>query len=431
MPKIQLTMDPAYCSDWVFFQGVREVIQNAKDADEYDGLPMTIDHMPRSNKLIVTTKGITIDASTLLLLGKTSKSDGSQRGKFGEGFVLGCLALVRAGHPVTIYNGHEVWRPEIEKAEDGPFKGHDLLIMNTRRLQGYRPDFTVEIENVSKDVWEATKKLFLFLSPPDEKTLVKVSEGTVIMDPSYRGLIYARGIYVTRNDELEFSYDLMHATLDRDRRMIDEWNLKYKLGEVWNEAMRADPEKTAPRIYQMVKDDKPEVKSLHYHIDTKLLQSLKEQFNQEHGEDSVPVTSMSDARELEGLGAKTVMVNSTLQQLLAKVGPPISEVKEKLRGKVSKRYSYQDLSPFETTVCGALVEVITMDYAIVDFNDDTSCRTDGDRPTLLLSRELLSRSAGEILRAVGAVEAKRAGCTLDSILIQYLARQWDAENPPI
>ena len=87
-------------------------VQNAKDAEDYDGLAMQIDHKPRSQTLTITTKGISIEASTLLLLGKTSKNGSDQRGKFGEGFALGCLALVRAGHPVTIDNGHERWKPE-------------------------------------------------------------------------------------------------------------------------------------------------------------------------------------------------------------------------------------------------------------------------------------------------------------------------------
>jgi hypothetical protein len=211
--------------------------------------------------------------------------------------------------------------------------------------------------------------------------------------------------------------------------MIEEWNLKYKLGQVWEEAMRAAPEKTAPRVYQMAKDDKPEVRSLHYRIDAKLVKSLREEFDKEHGKDSVPVSSMVQARELDDLGAKTVMVTSTLQQLLAKVGPPLEEIKDKLKGKVTKRYSYQDLTPYETTVCGALVEVITLDYAIVDFNDATACRTDGERTTLLLSRELLNREAQEILKAVGDVEAKRTGSSLELLLLRHLARQWESDNP--
>lgn len=429
MSKIQLTIDPAYCGSWGFFEGVREFLQNAKDADEYDNLPMSVEHKARAETLVITTKNICIEASTLLLLGKTSKGDGNQRGKFGEGFALGCLALVRAGHPVTIYNGHEVWRPEITKADDGPFSGNDLLVMNTRKLQGYRPNFTVEIQNVSKDVWEATKKMFLFLAPPEEATLVKVPEGTVIMDPAYKGLIYSRGIYVMQHEDLEFGYDLMNADLDRDRRMIEEWNLKYKLSQVWEEALRADPDKMALRVYQMAKDNKTEVQSLHYRVDANLVRSLQNEFEKEHGTDTVPVSTISEARELDGLGAKTAMVTGTLQQLLSKVGPQLSDMREKLRGKVKKRYSYQDLTRTESDVCVELVETITRDYAVVDFNDTTACRPEGDGSTLLIARELLSREPKEVLLLVGSIEAKRIGVALELLLIKHITKKWEAARP--
>ena len=429
MPKIHLTIDPSYCSDWYFYEGVRELLQNAKDADEYDGLPMTIDHKPRSNTLVITTKGISLEASTLLLLGKTTKGAGGQRGKFGEGFALGCLALVRAGHPVTIYNGGEVWRPEVSTAEDGPFAGSETFAINTRKLPTYRPDFTVEIENVSKDVWEATRKLFLFLEPIDPASTVKVSAGTVIMDPEYRGLVYARGIYVMRNEELEFGYDLIDVTLDRDRRMIDEWDLKYKLSQVWEEALRINPIKTAPRVYQMAKDNKPEVSSLHYRMDERLVKSVRDEFEREHGEDVVPVSTMAEARELEGLGAKTAMVPSTLQQLLAKSGPTLSAVKEKLRGKIKHMYGYQDLTNEEHVACSSLVEVFTEDYVIVDFNDETACRTHDQM--LYVARTLLQRSAQEILRNVGEVQAKRTGISLETLLIRRLATQYEKLYPEL
>jgi len=47
-----------------------------------------------------------------LLFGTTSKMGRADLiGKFGEGLKLGVLALVRAGRPVTIRSGSEVWNP--------------------------------------------------------------------------------------------------------------------------------------------------------------------------------------------------------------------------------------------------------------------------------------------------------------------------------
>lgn len=429
MAKIPLTIDPAYCSTWKFFEGIREFLQNAKDAEDYDGLAMQVDHKPRSQTLTITTKNISIEAATLLLLGKTSKTDADQRGKFGEGFALGCLALVRAGHPVTIFNGHERWKPEISKAEDGPFKDHDLLIMNTRKLPDYRPDFSVEIENVSKDVWDATRKLFLFLEMPEDKDLVKVSEGLVILAPAYFGHVYSRGIFVMHNADIEFGYDINNVSLDRDRRMIDEWDLRWKLGNIWQSALKANPELMAPRVYDMAKNGKAEIKGLHHHIDQKLVASLRTEFHKEHGEDAVPVTSMSEARELESLGASVAIVDPTLQQLLQKAGPSVSDVKEKLKGKVQKVWVPSKLSALENEVCIELIESITMDYAVVDFVDATPCRVDGDNKTILIARSVLLTPAQDLIRAVAQVEAKRSGLTAEGVLVSAFVRQWNLDHP--
>jgi hypothetical protein len=38
MAKISLTIDKNYCSGWNVWHGARELLQNAKDAEEYDDI---------------------------------------------------------------------------------------------------------------------------------------------------------------------------------------------------------------------------------------------------------------------------------------------------------------------------------------------------------------------------------------------------------
>ena len=426
MPKIHLTIDPNYCQDWKFFEGVREFLQNAKDAEEHDGREMSIEHKARSATLVITTKNISISASDLLLLGKTSKGAGNQRGKFGEGFALGCLALVRARHPVTIYNGDSKWRPEICRAEEGPFIGSEVLTINTRQLPGSREDFSIEIENVSNEVWEATKKLFLFLAPPKQADVVTVSEGRVLLGEAYQGMVYAQGIFVMHSLELECGYDLNSVQLDRDRRMVNEWDLTYKLGQIWQLAVNQNPSLLSRRVYEMAKKDRKEVKYLHYYLDDKLAKSLRDEFQKEHGKDTIPVTNMEDAQEFLGLGAPVSIVSTTLQQLLTHNGPNISDMKDKFRGKVMCYTQPAELTEREKAACAVLVAPITRVYAIVEFNDMTRCRLHSDEKTVLIARALLAENAASILSVVAGVEAKRAGVSVESILIDVIAKQWDA-----
>lgn len=422
MAKIPLTIDPSYCSSWGYLEGVRELLQNAKDGEEFNGYAMDIEHFPRTEKLVITNKHVSIETSTLLLLGKSSKKDGEQRGKFGEGFVLGVLALVRAGFKVTIHNGDEVWRPEISKPDEGhPFEGSELLVMNTRRLQSTCEDFSVTIEKVSTSVWEETKKLFLFLEPPKVAEVAKVGTDTVLFNPEYTGMIFCRGIFVCNVEDLECGYDLTHLKLDRDRNAVDQWDLRWTLADLWKRAIGDEPEQHAGRVYRMAKENKAEVRSLAHHTDNKLIAALREEFEKENGEDAVPVSSMADSRELESLGAKTVMVTKTLQDLLDKTGSEVAKTRTKLKGTIKDQFTWAMLSPEEQKVCVDWVERVSPEYSIVAFNDDSvQCRVMPDDNRLSIAKWLLSVPPRDLIRAIVTHEAQRRATPVEEIWLNTL-----------
>lgn len=406
MAKIPLTIDANYAKSWSFWEGIREVISNAKDADEYDGCVMHVGHNARSAQLIVTSEGVSISAATLLLLGRSTKGSGEHRGRFGEGFCVGMLALVRAGHPVRIENGDEAWMPAIERAEEGPFAGEELLIFTTRKLRSARKDFTIEIDNVSKEVWDVTKRLFLFLAPPSDIEQVKLPSGVVLLEESRQGRVFSKGVFVCEVEDLSAGYDLNNLQLDRDRRMVDEWDLRSKLAELWNEAHAAAPEKFAPKVYEMAKRGSPETKSLSWRADAGLLKALHQEFEKEHGEGSIPVSDMSESRELDALGAKTVMVDRTLKEMLEKTTQPATVVREKLRSAVRTRFSTGDLTEAEASACRTWVEHVTNKYTVVEFNNEDSMAR-ADHEDVFVARKLLLEDPRTITRYVAKATADR------------------------
>jgi hypothetical protein len=421
MAKIPLTIDPSYCSKWGYLEGIRELLQNAKDGDEHDGYPMEIEHFPRTNRLVITNKGAVIEPSTLLLLGKTSKKDGVQRGKFGEGFVLGTLALVRYGMQVTIRNGDEVWRPEITQPDPGhPFEGNDLLVFNTRKLQS-GSDFSVTIEPISKEVWEETRKLFLFLTPPRTAETAIVNGSTILFGEEHKGRLFCRGIFVCTVADLECGYDLPALKVDRDRNAVDQWDLRWTLADLWRRALEASPEKNVPHVYRMVKEDKTEVKSLTYHVDAKLIQALRNEFEQEHGAGAVPVTSMSDSRELEAMGVKTAVVNNTLRELLDKDGSAVAAAKAKQKGKVVAEYTWTSLSTEEQATCTRWVERVTSEYSIVDFADGGAvCLPVNEGKTLAIGKSALALPPRDLLRLVVKQKATLSKVTEEDLWLDLL-----------
>jgi len=429
MAKIPLNVTKKYRPSWGYFQGVRELLQNARDGEEFDGYKMSVEHFPRTNKLVISNAGVAIDPALLLLFGESSKGDGLQRGKFGEGFNMGCLALTRAGHGLTIYNGEEVWRTGFEAMDDpgNLFYGHEVFTILTRKLQNARQDFTVEIDNVTKDIWEATKPCFLFLSPPKASEVVALESGTVLLGEAFKGRIYHRDIYVPLSDlaarelDLECGYDVKHLELGPDRDIVNAWTLRAQLSRLWKEANEADPEKFAPRLYNMLKDGRSETKSIPYLADEKLLSALRNEFLKEHGDNTIPVASMQDSRELAALGAQTTLVNRTLHELLEKAGPTVAAVRKTLEGTIRARHGWETLTDSEKQTYQTWLARLSPESLVVDFADPaTVCRYVEEEGVVAVSREALSGPVRELLRHVALQEARRCEVEPLEVLLNVL-----------
>lgn len=424
MAKIPLIIDKNYCSGWTVWHGIRELVQNAKDADEYDEHPMTINHFPKSNRLEIVNANVQVDPAHLLILGKTGKGDGRYRGKFGEGFVLGVLALVRGGCDVKFRNAELSWTVSFEAPDDDhPLAGNQMLTFHSRQLQIRESDFKVEVHNISTESWNAVKKLILFLDPPKTVDVVKVSAGALLLAPDFKGKVYVRGLYVKTFPDLECGYDLDRVELDRDRQMIDEGNLYYQLGSLWSQACAAHPSLLSPRIYELAKASSAETRGLKYHADEKLLASVRAQYEEEHGV-GVPVATNSEAKEVTAFGGKPVMVSSVLKELLANGGLSAETMKAKYEGTIEKRWTPSDFGADGSALMQACrLEEILPNTVIVSFaGEKPSCQLIDHKSTVGVDRRMLDRPFSELLTAALTAEAQRTSMTPLDVLVEYVAR---------
>lgn len=420
MAKIPLTIDPSYCSDWGAWEGVRELISNAKDAEDEDPAhAMTIQHLPRTSRLVITNAHTVVDPASLLVLGKSSKRGLGQRGRFGEGFVVGVLALTRAGHDVTFKNGDSSWKVTLERAdEDHPFAGNELLTFYSR-LVTPTDDFEVTVEGITTDIWSAMKKLFLFLTPPASSEMVKVSEGTLLLSPDRKGQVFAKGVFVNNFEKLQCGYDLNKLHLDRDRRMVDEWRLHDQLCDLWADALKTRPDEMSKPVYELAKSQAPEARHLTWRTDEKLLKTMKKEFEEENGEGAVPVTTTAEAKEIMSLGAKPVVVNNTLKELLAKTGVSVEATKTALEGEVSRYVDVSELAPLAAGC--AHVEALTKKYVIVEFRgESTLCKPLDENKVLGVDKRLLSKPMREIWLHVVRGEARRRGTSETAVLFDAM-----------
>lgn len=412
MSKISLTIDAGYCEGWGAWEGIRELISNAKDAEDMDPRHvMETHHSPKTARLTIRTRNVTIDPAALLVLGRSSKRGRDVRGRFGEGFVIGCLALTRAGHAVAFRNHDLSWRCVFEAADsDHPLAGNELLTFYSRSITRTE-DFEVTIEGVTQDVWDALRPLFLFMTPPPPKETVKVDQGTLILTPDRKGMVFARGVFVRRFDNLECGYDLNEVRLDRDRQMIDEWTLHDTLSDLWQSVLARDStsnDELARRAYDLVKGGSDETRHFRWRTDDKLVNTMRQQFTAEHGDEAVPVTTMSEARELETLGAKPVVVNDTLKELLAKTGLSAAGAKAEMEGRVTARLLPSQLDDAERAAL-AVADLVGCAYVVVEFNGKPACRPLDDNRVLGIDRRLLKQPAFDLVMQIAKGEGARTG----------------------
>lgn len=340
--KVELTIKTTYLPEWGTSEGIREIIQNAKDADT-EGYPMIIS--ASKNSLRIENQGTTL-SHECLLFGHTTKVDKSnQIGKFGEGLKLGTLALVRAGKKIVIRTGNEIWTPAIEKSSTF---NSDVLVFNIRKTPKYTNSIQVVV-GITKCEWELESKKFLFICPP--KLFVMgdsyCGQEKIILDEDYAGDIYVKGIFVQNDSNLQYGYDL-DITVDRDRKMVSGFQLEYALRNLWAGALEKNRDNMLNEIFiSLLENDKKDIKYFEqsYFLSDYTIFYLRNHWVDKYGEKTYPVLEEAHARELEFLGAKGVVIPSKpFVRVYESIFGGKEQLKKNLSECINKVYDLKDLS---------------------------------------------------------------------------------------
>lgn len=378
--KIELTIKTSYLPDWSSYEGLRELLQNGQDAKVEFDASFDVRYKADSKTLIIENEGCTLPHEALLL-GHTTKADRSTMiGKFGEGLKLGVLALVRAGHSVKIRSGSEVWVPSIQKSEK--FNAN-VLCFDIDKGRAEKDRVQIEIGGIEADAWESMKDCFLFLLPA--KTLaeveIKTTSGSLLLGEKYAGRVYVKGIFVSRDNSLRYGYDFPDAEIDRDRRMLTKWDLNYRCQNIWKEALNKRPDLVEP-FTQMLDQQSPDLDGLDDWSAKYLPEAVKAEvvrvFQERHGEGALPVTGLSESREVEHLGRKGVVAPKPLKAVLEAVLGTVEQAKQSLRNETTTVYSWGDLDDAEKLNLESGVALIVKvrsgvsldDVNVVDFRDE-------------------------------------------------------------
>ena len=344
--RIELSIKTTYLPDWTTQSGVREIIQNAKDAETEFKAPMKIWH--NNHVLKIENKGAHLPHEALLM-GYTSKADRRDLiGMWGEGLKGATLCLTRAGHKVVIRSGDEIWKPLLIRSEKFQAEVLAFDISKGKDCNGV----IIEIDKIPYGEWLEMRQNFLFLLEKTESIHVP-SDGDILLDPEMRGKLFVKGIFVQNEPKLKYGYNLINASTDRDRRMIASYDLGWRLASIWSRATYIKPN-TGNTIYDLLFSETTDVENISaYNVSTMSVEAKEAilgAFKQTFGEEAIPVANLLESKELSYINKTGVIVTKQLSEILqALMGLEggIATLRKRLGEEIIQRHSWMDLSEKE------------------------------------------------------------------------------------
>lgn len=411
--KLELTIKVSYLPEWGTYEGVRELLQNGRDAMTEHDATFDVRHRRDTDTLVITNEGCTLPHEALLM-GHTSKIGRADLiGKFGEGLKLGTLALVRAGHKVKIRSGSEVWIARIARSEK--FDA-DVLVFDIMTGRKSENRVQVEIDKIEADTWNEMRENFLFLHDRTDE-IVESHNGRLLLDERYKGKVYVKGIFVQRGD-FRVGYDLTDAEVDRDRKMVKSFDLNYRCNSIWRESLKRRPDLINGYL-SMIEDQAPDA-NLDSYDATQLPQEVKDlavkSFLDRYGSDAVPVNNVAESLDVEHLGRVGIVVNKHLGAVLMTTFGTPEEQKKRLRNETIKFYNWSDLDSYERDALQGAIALLNDsnvttckldEVDIVDFRDEKINGLFKDGRTQIAKKRLSDRS--ETLRILVHEIAHRMG----------------------
>ena len=237
MSRIPLSVSSDYLPAWGVYEGLRELTQNYIDSQDDCGHAGEIKFIGglAKGKVIMVNHGARPLNRDALLFGVTSKANREdQRGQFGEGMKVGTLALVRAGRAVTIRTQTETWTASLSPSKE--FGGRSVLTFDTRKRAGESDSVEVEIDYVTRDEWDTIRNAFMFMQ--GNTNSMQGEYGSILLDDKHKHTVFAKGILVKQMENMRYGYDLSTLTLNRDRSMVDEWDVRNNVVSLISEQYR-------------------------------------------------------------------------------------------------------------------------------------------------------------------------------------------------
>ena len=336
----EITISPNYVSNWGINEAIREILQNAIDADK-NGYKKSIYYS--GDTLYINNEGISLSAKDLIL-GCSSKSDqDGMIGKYGEGFKLALVVLLRKGMNVYVDNNDKLWSPSFKVSEQFGTQVLNIEESDDGRGEG----LTFVISPVDQQLYNSLLNYFPCI---DESfgNVVNCDNGQILLDKQFKGKMYVEGLYIQTDDNFQYGYNFNSdvVELDRDRKAINYYELRALTAQSIVTAEECNKE-----IFDAITKSCVDVRDIEEVIDEaseSFLEEYREQFYEENElEENTLVATESVMKQLEQMDIDVPVVKGTEIQsyLIAKANDKlgiIEEAKEAIKNKNEKEEAFDD-----------------------------------------------------------------------------------------
>lgn len=336
----EITISPNYVSNWGINEAIREILQNAIDADK-NGYKKSIYYS--GDTLYINNEGISLAAKDLIL-GCSSKSDqDGMIGKYGEGFKLALVVLLRKGMNVYVDNNDKLWNPSFKVSEQFGTQVLNIEESDDGRGEG----LTFVISPVDQQLYNSLLNYFPCI---DESfgNVVNCDNGQILLDKRFKGKMYVEGLYIQTDDNFQYGYNFNSdvVELDRDRKAINYYELRALTAQSIVTAEECNKE-----IFDAITKSCVDVRDIEEVIDEaseSFLEEYREQFYEENElEENTLVATESVMKQLEQMDIDVPVVKGTEIQsyLIAKANDKlgiIEEAKEAIKNKDEKEEAFDD-----------------------------------------------------------------------------------------
>lgn len=331
--KYELSISTDYVPDWTYVEAIREIFQNALDNEIANPEnKMGFDYDEENQRLTVSNKTSVLNPESLLLGSSTKRDDKDTIGKHGEGYKIAFMVLLREGKNIKVYNygAREIWETRLVKAKRYNNRLVPTIFINKQAIWSKVPnsDLTITIDNITSEEYKELVNKNLHLR--DNVNYFEVPEnGRILIDKEEKGNIYVKGLFVCKNKDIEYGYDFEPTLieLDRDRKLVDTFNIAWQSSAMWRYAFAKDFKRD--EMIRMIKEGKEDTKYIKqrnwtfnsgivegHTVEELLADELAKDFLENHGENSIPVKDNRELTLVNQSKSKPVLVNEVVSDYI-------------------------------------------------------------------------------------------------------------------